>query len=161
MSVKKASSPGAVNNDNDEENASSLRSWLAKLEKADQLSQIDCEVDSNLEVGAITRINLGLAGPALQFNNIKDYQGTISTSFVTCAMSNKKQLCMLLDLPEATADKDIVSHLKNAYNKPLAPNMVNQAAHKENIIKGDDIDLAQFPAPVWHELDGFIQRSGC
>jgi UbiD family decarboxylase len=159
MSAKEASAQSAVNNDNasslaDEENETSLRAWLAKLEKADQLSHIDCEVDSNLEVGAITRINLGLAGPALQFNNIKDYQDTISSQFVTCGMSNKKQLCLLLDLADDTSDKDIVRHLKLTYNNPLTPNIVASAAHKENIIKGDDIDLAQFPAPIWHELDG-------
>lgn len=39
----------------------SLRSWLRRLHEADQLRQIQCEVDSNLELGAITRINLGLA----------------------------------------------------------------------------------------------------
>ena len=41
----------------------SLRSWLRRLRDADQLRQIQCEVDSNLEPGAITRINLGLARP--------------------------------------------------------------------------------------------------
>ena len=91
----------AANEDNtSEENATSLRTWLDKLQKAGQLKQIDCEVDSNLEIGAITRVNLGLAGPGLQFNNIKDYQDTISKRFVTCALGNRKQLCMLLDLPE-------------------------------------------------------------
>ena len=148
------SSTAAVDGLAADESPTSLRSWLAKLQQADQLRQIDCEVDSNLEIGAITRVNLGLAGPGLQFNNIKDYQDTISRRFVTCALGNRKQLCMLVDLPEETPDKDIVRHFKTIYQNPIEPNIVDSAAHKQNIIKGDDIDLAQFPAPIWHELDG-------
>lgn len=132
----------------------SLRSWLKQLHDADQLRQVSCEVDSNLELGAITRVNLGLSGPALLFDNIKDYQDTISSQFVTCGLSNRKQLCQLVKLPEETSDREIVAHMKQVYSNPLEPRIVDSAAVKENIIKGDDIDLAQFPAPIWQELDG-------
>ena len=57
------------------EGETSLRSWLRQLHEADQLRQVQCEVDPDLELGAITRVNLGLAGPALLFENIKGYQG--------------------------------------------------------------------------------------
>ncbi len=132
----------------------SLRSWLRQLQAADQLRQIQCEVDSNLELGAITRINLGLAGPALLFGNIKDYQDTLSTRFVTCGMGNKRQVCALLDLPPETRDKDIVRHLKETYANPVEPVIVDNSAVKQNILTGDAIDLNQFPAPVWQKLDG-------
>ncbi|NKB38772.1 MAG: UbiD family decarboxylase [Gammaproteobacteria bacterium] len=136
------------------EEETTLRSWLRSLRDAGQLSPVQCEVDSKLEIGAITRVNLGLAGPALLFDNIKDYQDTISTRFVTCGMSNKVQLCLLLQLPAETSDAEIVRHLKQTYSNPIAPNVVEKAPHKENILKGDDIDLAQFPAPIWQGLDG-------
>ena len=132
----------------------SLRSWLRDLRQADQLRQIQCEVDSNLELGAIARVNLGLAGPALLFENIKDYQDTISTRFVTCGMSNKQQLCSLLGLPAGTGDKAIVRHLKDTYNNPIRPTVVDNSRVKQNILTGEAIDLDQFPAPVWQELDG-------
>ncbi len=132
----------------------SLRSWLRELHEIGQLRQVQCEVDSNLELGAITRVNLGLAGPALLFNSIKDYQDTLSTRFLTCGMSNKKHLCLLLDLSSETPDKEIVRHLKDCYTRPLAPRIVDSSAHKKNIITDDDIDLFQFPAPIWQKLDG-------
>ena len=132
----------------------SLRSWLWQLKQAGQLSHVNCEVDSNLELGAITRVNLGLAGPALLFDNIKDYQDTISTSFVTCGMGNKEQLCQLLGMPGDSTDRQLVRHLKEVYSKPIEPRMVDSGPVKENIITGDDIDITQFPAPIWHELDG-------
>lgn len=132
----------------------SLRSWLRDLNGINQLSQIQCEVDSKLELGAITRVNLGLAGPALLFDNITDYQDTISTHFVTCGMSNKEQLCLLLNLDAKTSDKEIVRHMKDVYSKPILPVIQDTSPVKENILKGDDIDLFQFPAPIWQELDG-------
>ena len=132
----------------------SLRSWLRQLHEADQLRQIQCEVDSNLELGAITRVNLGLAGPALLFGNIKDYQDTVSTRFVTCGMGNKRQLCALLGLPPGTTDKDIVRHLKDTYTNPVEPVIVDHSPVKQNILTGAAIDLNQFPAPIWQVLDG-------
>lgn len=135
-------------------NETSLRSWLRQLQEAGQLRQVRCEVDANLELGAITRVNLGLAGPALLFDNIKGFQDSISTRFLTCAMGNRRQLCQMLDLPEKTSDRAIVQHLKKAYSKPIAPQLIDTAPVKENIITGEAIDLGQFPAPTWHELDG-------
>jgi 4-hydroxy-3-polyprenylbenzoate decarboxylase len=132
----------------------SLRSWLRDLARAGQLRRIDCEVDADLEIGAIARVNLSLAGPALLFENIRGYQDTRSTRFMTCGMSNKAQLCLLLGLPVDTTDQAIVRHLKQVYGKPLAPVRVKTGPVKENILTGEDIDLNQFPAPIWHELDG-------
>ena len=132
----------------------SLRSWLRRLHDADQLRQVQCEVDSNLELGAITRINLGLAGPALLFENLTDYRNSISTSFVTCGLGNKRQLCALLDLAPETADKEIVRHVKDTYSNPVEPVIVDHSPVKQNILTGAAIDLNQFPAPVWQELDG-------
>ena len=132
----------------------SLRSWLWQLHEAGQLRQIQCEVDSDLELGAITRVNLGLAGPALLFENIKGYQNTRSTRFVTCGMGNKRQLCALLNLPPETSDKAVVLHLKETYANPVEPVIVERSPVKQNILKGAAIDLYQFPAPIWHELDG-------
>ena len=138
------------------EGETSLRSWLRQLHEADQLRQVQCEVDSDLELGAITRVNLGLAGPALLFENIKGYRDTRSTRFVTCAMGNKRQLCAMLELPPETGDKDIVRHLKQTYANPVEPVIVGHSPVKQHILTGADIDLNQFPAPVWQELDGGV-----
>ena len=47
-----------------------LRSWLGTLEAADQLRRVTASVDWDEEIGAITRANLSLGGPALLFENI-------------------------------------------------------------------------------------------
>ena len=132
----------------------SMRSWLRDLDHIDQLRRIHTEVDWNLELGAIARVNLALSGPALLFENIKDYKDTRCTRFMTCGMSNKAQLCVLVGLPSDTSDQDIVRHIKEVYSNPIEPVMVDTGPVKKNILTGKDIDLSQFPAPKWHELDG-------
>uniref|UniRef100_A0A7C2K6N4 Uncharacterized protein n=1 Tax=candidate division WOR-3 bacterium TaxID=2052148 RepID=A0A7C2K6N4_UNCW3 len=38
--------------------------------------------------------------------------------------------------------------------KPVKPVIVDKGPCKENILKGNDVDLFQFPAPHWQKLDG-------
>ena len=51
-----------------------MRGWIEALEAAGELHEIDAEVDWNVELGTIMRLAQGPGtGPALLFNNIKDY----------------------------------------------------------------------------------------
>ena len=132
----------------------SLRGWLADLEAAGQLRRVAAEVDWDEEIGALARINLGMAGPALLFENIKDYQDGRCTQFMTCGLSNTDQVRLLLGLPSGTGEKAIVRHLKDTYREPVEPVTVESGPVKQNILKGGDIDLWEFPAPKWHATDG-------
>ena len=48
-----------------------IRDFLSLLENKGQLKRISCEVDSDLEIAAISDRVLGMGGPALLFENIK------------------------------------------------------------------------------------------
>jgi UbiD family decarboxylase len=51
-----------------------LRGWIEALKAHGELQEIDAEVDWNIELGTIVRMAQGAGtGPALMFNNIKDY----------------------------------------------------------------------------------------
>jgi UbiD family decarboxylase len=51
-----------------------LRGWIAALKAAGELHEVDAEVDWNIELGTVMRLAQGPGtGPALLFNNIKDY----------------------------------------------------------------------------------------
>ena len=51
-----------------------LRGWMRALAAAGELHEVDAEVDWNIELGTIMRLAQGAGtGPALVFNNIKDY----------------------------------------------------------------------------------------
>jgi 4-hydroxy-3-polyprenylbenzoate decarboxylase len=131
-----------------------LRSWLATLEAADQLRRIIVPVDWDEEIGAIARANLALGGPALLFENILGHQNTRCTKFLTSAIGHRRQIQLMLGLPESAGDSAIVRHLKDTFNSPVPPRIVDTGPVKQNIVAGEEIDLWQFPAPKWHATDG-------
>lgn len=135
-------------------NAPSMRTWMRDLAAAGQLKRVATEVDWNEEIGAIARINLGLGGPALVFEAIKDHRDTSCTRLMTCGLGTKAQVLLMLGLPPGTPDRAVVRHLKDVYRKPVPPVRVKTGPVKENILKGEAIDLFQFPAVKWHPMDG-------
>lgn len=132
----------------------SMRTWMDTLEDAGQLRRVSAKVDWDLEIAAIARVNIAKQGPGLVFNNIRDHESTTGTRFFTCGISNKTQIRLMLGLPEDATDKQVVRHLKDRYREPMPPVVVPSGPTKENIVKGDDIDLWQFPTVRWHESDG-------
>lgn len=132
----------------------SLRSWLDELEAADLLRRISAEVDWNEEIGAIARVNLGLGGPALIFENITGYQSGRCTKLMTCGVVDRDRVARLVGLSPDASEQAIVRHLKETYRDPIAPRQVETGPVKEHILTGDDIDLWEFPAVKWHASDG-------
>ena len=132
----------------------SLRSWLALLEAHGQLRRIKAEVDWDQEIAGIARVNLGLGGPGLLFETIKGYRKGRCTKFLTTSMGNRTQVCLLAGIPPETSDRGIVRHFKDTYRRGIAPVTVHSGPVKENILRGDAINLLEFPVPKWHHLDG-------
>jgi 4-hydroxy-3-polyprenylbenzoate decarboxylase len=132
----------------------SLRSWLATLEEADQLRRVGAEVDWDEEIGAIARVNMALGGPALLFERIRGHRDTRCTRFLTCGLGNRTQVCLLLGLPAGTDDRALVRHLKDAFRRPVPPVLVDAGPVGQHVLRGNDVDLGQFPAPRWHHADG-------
>ncbi|MGB9630238.1 MAG: hypothetical protein ACPL6D_16405, partial [Thermodesulfobacteriota bacterium] len=50
-----------------------LREWIKALENEGLLKKVKAKVDWNEEMGGIMRVSMALQGPALLFENIKDY----------------------------------------------------------------------------------------
>jgi UbiD family decarboxylase len=131
-----------------------LRSWLDTLEAAGELRHITAPVDWDEEIGAITRANLSLGGPGLLFENIIGHENTRCTKLLTSAIGTRRQIQLMLGLPESSSDSAIVRHLREAFANPIPPRLVDTGPVKENVVEGDDIDLFQFPVPKWHGDDG-------
>ena len=132
----------------------SLRSWLSLLEAHGQLRHIKAEVDWDQEIAAIARVNLGLGGPGLLFEAIKGYRDGRCTRFLTTSLGNRTQVCLLAGIDPDTSDRGIVRHFKDVYRRGVPPVTVRTGPVKDNILRGDEIDLFEFPVPKWHHLDG-------
>jgi len=129
-----------------------LREWITELDQAGELKRITVPVDWDLELSEIARQSTG--GPALLFENIKDHQNTISTRLFINGLNNSRRMCMMLGLEKDTPYSELIKAVKQRMRNPIEPEMVETGPVKENVIKGDDIDLFQFPVPKWHPLDG-------
>jgi UbiD family decarboxylase len=134
-----------------------LRGWIKALKTAGELREINAQVDWNIELGTITRLAQGPGtGPALLFNNIKDYnkRGSLCRQVFAGSMSSYRRIAMLLGLPVDTHPRELVKLGRNVLTGSIPPKIVDGGPVKENIIKGKDVDLYKFPAPYWNRLDG-------
>jgi 4-hydroxy-3-polyprenylbenzoate decarboxylase len=134
-----------------------LRSWMAALEAAGELRRIDAQVDWNIELGTIARLAQGAGtGPALVFNNIKDYNKPTSRCrrIFSNALNNYHRIAMMLGLPPDTHPRELVKLGRTIMTGSLPPRIVKTGPVKENIVTGKDVDLYQLPAPYWNRLDG-------
>src|SRR6266481_1617498 len=143
-----------------------LRGWIAALKAHDELQEIDAEVDWNIELGTIMRLAQGPGtGPAMLFNNIKDYNKPTSRCrrIFGSALNNYRRIAMTLGLAPDAHPRELVKIGRNILAGAIPPKIVGTGPVKENIIAGKDVDLYQFPAPYWNRLDGgrYLMTYGC
>ncbi len=133
-----------------------LRGWMKALQGAGELQQIDAEVDWNIELGTIARLAQGAGtGPALLFNTIRDYGANARCRQVfTGGLSSARRVAMMLGLPPDTHERELVKIGRTLLTGSVPPNLVKTGPVKENIVKGDDIDLLELPVPQWNRADG-------
>ncbi len=81
-----------------------LRDFIALAEKEGELKRITAEVDWNLELSHIAKLNEEAQGPALLFENVKDYHTPVMTSSCTTA----QKLALILGLPKDTPLPEIL-----------------------------------------------------
>jgi UbiD family decarboxylase len=147
-----------------------LRAFCEALKDAGDLLEIDVEVDSNLEIGAIIRRSYDLRAPAPLFNRIKGVAPGFRALGAPGGISANPQrrfarIALALGLPAEASGGDIIRRMASALDRPFLPPRVVSAAEapcKENILVGDAVDLLRFPTPYIHRGDGgrYIQTYG-
>jgi 4-hydroxy-3-polyprenylbenzoate decarboxylase len=133
-----------------------LRGWIKALDTAGELQQIDAEVDWNIELGTVARLAQGAGtGPAVLFKNIRDYGANARCRQVfTGGLSSARRVAMMLGLAPDTHPRELVKLGRNLLTGSVPPKIVSTGPVKDNIVKGDDVDLYEFPVPQWNRLDG-------
>jgi UbiD family decarboxylase len=132
----------------------SLREWIAKLEEEGELKRITAEVDWNLELGAIARRTLDQEGPALLFENIKGHKDKWCNKLFLNGPASRLRMALALGLPKETGYRTMVEYIKDRLDTRVETVKVVSGPVKENIIRGDAVDLYQIPVPLYHEMDG-------
>lgn len=126
-----------------------LREYLNLLEENGLLKRVRAKVRLKHEIGAICARSLDKNGPALFFENIDGYEGM---KLVSNIISTPAQLGIAFgtDPIEDRIYEKIITGMK--VRTPCKT--VSGGPCKENIYRGDQVDLYRFPTPYWHELDG-------
>ncbi|MFZ0943859.1 MAG: phenylphosphate carboxylase subunit beta [Syntrophobacteraceae bacterium] len=130
----------------------SMRDFVAEGEKLGLVKRIKAEVDWNLELSHIAKLNEEAAGPALLFENVKGY----NTPVITSVCTTTQRLALIMGQSADSRLTDLYQAWARLGDNKIAPKLVDKdkAPCKENIIMGKDVDLFKFPAPKFYPLDG-------
>lgn len=136
-----------------------LRSYITACEKAGELHRIKAEVDWNLELCHVSKVNEEQKGPALLYENVKDYDIPVFTS----AFTTPKRMAIALEQdPETSMSQLSKKWMELTTQKLVKPEFVDNPPVMENVLEGDDIDILKFPVPWFYPDDGgrFFITSG-
>ena len=85
-----------------------LREWIQRLKEEGELGEVKTQVDWNLEIGGIVQESFDRGGPALLFENIKDYQKTFCKKLFTGSLSSYSRIALMMGLPKATPYRELI-----------------------------------------------------
>ncbi len=129
-----------------------MRDFISKAESEGILKRIKAEVDWDLELSHIAKLNEEEKGPALLFENVKGYDTPIITSVCTTT----ERLALIMGQPKESTLVDLYNEWARLGENLTPPRWVDaaDAPCKENILMGDEVDLFKFPVPKFYPLDG-------
>jgi len=130
------------------------REFVASCIASGDAVHIKQEVDWDNEAGAIVRRACELAAPAPFMEKIKDYPGF---SYFGAPLSTYRRMAISLGMaPDSTLPEISAEYLRRTNGEPIEPVEIDRAAApcKENILRGDDVDLTRLPVPLVHDGDG-------
>src|SRR5258708_11322433 len=131
-----------------------LREFIELVDKLGALRRIE-GADPRFEIGAVTEVAAGRSdAPALLFDAIKGFPRGLR--IFTNATTSPQRAALALGIDPKLRPLDALKAWmeKRKTLQPRAPVVVKDAAFLQHSIKGKDLDLAKFPAPVWHRHDG-------
>ena len=148
-----------------------LRDFLAQLENRGLLKHIEKPISPYLEMTEVSLRVLREGGPALLFNNPRDYNipvltnlfGTVERVALGMGEESISALREVGKLLSALKEPEPPTGFKDAFNKlPLlkqalnmAPKYVSSAVCQTNIVEGDNVDLYKLPIQTcWPEDAG-------
>lgn len=139
-----------------------MRDFIKDAESHKELEVVR-GADPKFEIGAITELVAKKPRPeVLLFDEIKGYKPGFRV--ITNLFNTPRRTAAVLGLKEDLRGIGLVKAWKDMKEtmKPIKAKEVSDGPVNENVIKDEKINILEFPAPVWHELDGgnFI-GTGC
>ncbi len=131
-----------------------LRGWLGIVDALGELKHVR-GASSEEDIGAITEmLDQNENSPCVLFDEIPNFKPgyrVLSNSMGSC----KRQAVTLGLDPDQASHEQLLAFWRDILRgfTPIPPVQVKRGSIQENILRGTDVDLARFPAPVWHPLE--------
>lgn len=132
-----------------------LREWIDRCQSIGEVLTIS-GADPHLEVGALDEYafrEFG-GGPAILLDRLKGYSPT--HRILLNQLTSVPRIALTLNMSVPSNKMDLVkiwrSRVKSVGLLPVQD--VDSGPVTENIQEGAEVDLLQFPAPLWHKEDG-------
>jgi UbiD family decarboxylase len=131
-----------------------LREWLAYAERLGEVRNVSgasWQEDIGLAAEAVLRAE---NGPCVVFDDIPGCPKGFRLLLNMFAGTRRN---MTLGFPDHLSKWELSDAYREAYlkdQKIIPHEIVEDGPVLENVLMGKDIDVTQFPAPIWHEKDG-------
>jgi|GEM_PF-1284557 len=125
-----------------------LRDFVEDMKKADDLVEINDEVDWNFEIPAYDVISGRFGGPALLFNRIKDVPSgprALAAPFVGTFYRPHRRIALALGIDPNLDRPTWYEELARRFSNMLRPVEVASGSCKEVVKMGKDANLFDFP----------------
>ena len=133
-----------------------LRDWLSLIEAHGLLQRINCPVDPDEEVAAITFMATRREDtPALLFEN--PLGGQTGAKVLTNMLgSSKERYAVAVGLAPDLSISELIAQTRLLMNRRLAPVRIAKAKVPVNeiVLRDNEIDLTAYPAPKFWPGDG-------
>ncbi len=131
-----------------------LRDFVSLVEAIGDLRRVSGAALEH-EIGAITEVAAGHPRcPALLFDAIPGQPA--GNRIFTNATVSARRAALALGIDPNLPPLEALKAWKTMRGglKPVSPNQIKDAPYLENSVTGDDVDLSQYPSPIWHRNDG-------
>lgn len=132
-----------------------IREFIGEIDRLGQLKRVE-GVDWDLELGAITEVAAALPScPMLCFDKI----GACRPGFrvLTNILHTEQRLSLALSGSPDFKGVELARLWKEALAKVaegFAPREVSSGPVQAHVIRGDQVNILEFPIPKWHAMDG-------
>jgi 4-hydroxy-3-polyprenylbenzoate decarboxylase len=128
-----------------------LRGFISTCERAGQLKRVKAEVDRDLEISHVSKLEEEKGGPALLFENVKGYASPVFMG----AFATTQRLGLILGKGTDLSMVQLTKEWMNLAIRKLIPaTELKSGPIFENILQGEKVDVNIFPSPRFYELDG-------
>jgi len=130
-----------------------LRDFINECEKRGELKRIKAEVDWNLELSHVCKLNEARGGgQALLFEKVKACE---HASVLGSALTTERRLAVALGMADDYSLCQLAREWAELTSKTsIPPAEVSDGPILENVLEGDKVNLLSFPVPKFAPLDG-------